>query len=423
MTPDCQRHKNKYSKSTIAAVLAISSILLSTGLAFSSGQKAEARGGSSNNAKPADDPGCRECYANAAALFAGNEMIEAANLLRSWRLRCPHNAKLQLLLSAILVRLGGHTDEALQAANAAVQAAPGMPAAHLQLGMLYASLENDLSAKREFERVTEIDPGNCEAWSGLSNILSRLHENERAQKCADKAAALEPSSITARLRMFRNLEDAGKLKEARLELKRLLQDENLGPEFQEQLAEAALSLGAWDDALSAATKLSEAYPHAPTPIKLTAIAQLNSRAYESALTTGKRMLALDPNSSEAHALIGRALLKLGAGPEGEKELHQALALQPDLPSALAGEGELEYGRGNYIQASEHLSRAIDADPSLGKLPDLCYMLAKAMDKQGDQEGSLMYYKRSLANGLSGSDAEQAKESIARLGLSTGARSK
>jgi Flp pilus assembly protein TadD len=319
------------------------------------------------------------------------------------------------MLSTVLLRLGGHIEEALHAAEQAVAAAPDSVPAHLQLGLLLSAADNSMRAVQELSRTVELDPGNYEAWSTLATTYSKLHEDSKSQECANKAADLEPTTRTVRLRMLHNLEHAGKVAEAKAELKRLVNNSEFSPEFLEQLAGEAIEIGDWDDALVAGNKVAEAYPKATAPLKLMAIAQFNGRNYQDSLKSARRMQELDAQSAEARALQGRALLKLGSAEQAEKEVEESLSRQPELPLGQLAQGELDFSRGKYAAASEHLSSSIEGDPALGKVPEICFMLAQALEKQGEHENSLSYYKKSLAHGLSGDDAGSAREAIARLG--------
>jgi tetratricopeptide (TPR) repeat protein len=373
----------------------------------------EARGGkTASQAK--DDPGCHSCISQAASQFAAGHVTEAAALLKSWQERCPNNAQLHLMLSTVLLRQGGHMDEALSAAQQAVNAAPALVAARLQLGLLLSGAENNTRAVQELERTVELAPGSYEAWSTLASVYSKLHEDSKAQEATNKAAELEPSTKTVRLRLLKNLQHSGKLTEAKAELKRLINNGGYGAEFLQQLSEEAMAIGDWDDALSAGNKVVEAYPKAIAPLKLVSIAQYNNHSYQDCLETTKKMLALDPRQPEALAIKGRALVKLGSADQAEKEFKLALANQPELPLALLGQGELEFSRGNFAAASEQLMHSIDADPTLGQAPEVCFELAKALDQKGDRDNAIDFYKRSIDKGISGQAATDAQSALTRL---------
>lgn len=392
----------------LAAGLAVASMVLGPAGA----QPALAKSGKGAPAK--DDPGCRACVSQASSLFARGQMSAAADVLRPFSARCPSYAQLHLLLSTILIRLGNAREEATQEAERAVRAAPSSTAARFQLGLTLMADGNSAAARGEFERVIELDPGNYEAWSTLANIYSQLHEDDLAQKASAKAADLEPGTRTVRLRTLKNLQRSGKTAEAVAELRKLIGNPESGPEFVQQLAAEAYAMGAWDEAIEAGQKVAEAYPRSLAPLKTVAQAQLAKHDFAGCLATAGKIVAIDSGNADGHALAGMAYTKQGDAEKAEKEFAAALKSQPDQALALAGMGLIYFGRDDFDQASEHLQRSLEGDPSLGRDPQVCFVLAQAFEKQGEPEFSLSYYKKSLAQGLNGEEAARARQAVERL---------
>ena len=361
-----------------------------------------------------DDPGCRGCVSQAASLFAQGKNLEASLLLQEWTARCVHNSQLHLLLSTILLRLGRHGEEAEAEAGRAVTADPNSIAAHLQLALVLMSNSNNVRAAQEFERVTELDPSSYEAWSSLSSLYGALNETDKATKCASKAADLEPGTRAVRLRMLKNLQRTGKIEEATSELKRLVSNSDFGPEIMQQLSQEAMSMGAYDEAIEATTRVIEAYPKSLPALKTRVLAQLAKHDFDEGLKTAQKMIVIDPNNAESHALTGLTLVRLGRNDEAEKELKIALGHQGELPTALLGMGSLQFARGEYEAASQALEHALEQDPTFARDANSLYILAQSLDKIGEGELAINYYKQGLAHGLSGLDADQAKQSLERL---------
>jgi tetratricopeptide (TPR) repeat protein len=397
-----------YRRKALTALLA-AAVLLLPGLSCQARSKPSAPTQATK-----DDPGCRACVSQAASLFASGKNLQAAELLRQWRARCPGNAQLHLLLSTILVRLGGHGQEAEQCAAAAVSASPSSVPAHLQYALVLLSNGNNMQAAHQFEKVTELEPSNYEAWSSLASLYKALQEDDRAGRCAARAADLEPGTRTVRLRTLKNLERSGRTKDAVAELKRLINSSDFGPEFMQELASEAMFLGAYDEAIQASSRVCESYPRSAAPLRVMALAQLLKHDYNGCLETSKKMISLDPKSGDGRSLEGLALVKLGRLDEAEKGIQSVLDVQPELALALLAMGNLKFARGEHEAAGDNLQHAVEVDPALGRYPEVCFTLAQAFDKQGEREFSLSYYKKSLANGLSGDDATSARQAVERL---------
>lgn len=102
-------------------------------------------------------------------------------------------------------------------------------------------------------------------------------------------------------------------------------------------------------------KLSEAYTNAPA----------NAKNLPEAIKTLNDIIKKEPKNSEAHILLGDALLEQNPsdGSPAIKEYEEALKLNPKSPKALLREGKL-YARGrNYNLAVEYYKKAITVDPT------------------------------------------------------------
>src|SRR5262249_6419917 len=154
----------------------------------------------------------------------------------------PGNPQLHLLLSTILIRMGGHGEEAEQSAATAAAIAPTSVPAHLQYALVLTGNGNNLKAVEQFEKVVQLEPGSYEAWSSLASLYRALQEDSKADQCASRAADLEPATRTVRLRTLKNLERSGKGPQATAELKRLINNRDYSPEFLQELAGEAMSL-------------------------------------------------------------------------------------------------------------------------------------------------------------------------------------
>src|SRR5207249_6688368 len=102
------------------------------------------------------------------------------------------------------------------------------------------------------------------------------------------------------------------------------------------------------------------------------------------------------------------LVKLGKTNEAEKQIQQIVSKQPELALALLAQGDLQFAKGEYDNAVQTIRHSLDNDAGLSKSADVCFTFAQALEKQGDTIESLEYYKRSIANGLSGDGAASAQ---------------
>jgi Flp pilus assembly protein TadD len=83
----------------------------------------------------------------------------------------------------------------------------------------------------------------------------------------------------------------------------------------------------------------------------------------SGLAAFEKAVALDPDFTEAHNLLGAALAAGGDLDRGEAELRRAIAIDPDYPDALGNIGHLLALRRDLAGAAFYLARAVAIQPN------------------------------------------------------------
>lgn len=329
----------------LLSLVAMSSLMLCTPVQA-------ARSGKSASSGGADDPGCKSCLSQAATLFAANQIKQALELLATWSPKCPKTAQLHLLYSTILIRDGKNLDEAERQALLAVAARPDSQAAHLQCGMTLMANGKYQQASQEFKTVTDINPASFEAWSALADLYKRLHEDDQAAQAATRAANLEPGTKAVRLAVLTNLKRSGNFVRAKKELQRLLHDGGFGPEFDQSLAEEALQLGAYEEAVEGAERASKAYPNSIEPIRILTLAQYLSHQYQPAEKSATNLLSLSAKNPDGLALKALSMMAQGKTKEGSSLAVQALGADPGSGLALVAVGIASSLAGEYAKAVE-----------------------------------------------------------------------
>jgi tetratricopeptide (TPR) repeat protein len=214
-------------------------------------------------------------------------------------------------------------------------------------------------AAREFETVTNLNPGSYEAWSSLADLYKRLRKDDEAAKAAQKAAVLEPGTQAVKLAVLQNLKRAGRLTQAKRELKKLLQEAQNAPEFEQSLANEALQLGAYDEAIEACNNVIKAYPDSKGPLKCLLLAQYLKRQYAAAETSADKLPGADKS---AEVLAIRALCRLNQGKqkEAQADLKTASAIDPSSAFVMLADGMLKMGQGDFESAADSLRFASEA---------------------------------------------------------------
>ncbi len=343
------------------------------------------------NTSAQDEMACRSCVSQAASLFASNQLEKAASTLRGSSAKCPHNAQLHLLLSSILIRLGGkNLDEAEKEATLACEAQPDSQPAHLQLAMTLMAGNKYSQAAKEFETVSSINPGCYEAWSALADLYKRLRQDDLAAKAAEKAACLEPGTQAVKLATLQNLKRAGRLPQARRELSTLMHAPEIAPEFEQSLASEALQLAAYDDAISACNHVIKAYPNSKGPLRCLFIAQFLKRQYQQAESTANKILAESDKNAEILAMRGLCRLNSGKINEATKDIKDAQAIDPASGFVMLGDGMIKMSQGDFEDANDLLKFASEADTRGSQADKVPQSLAHlALSRLNRKQGLLM----------------------------------
>lgn len=307
--------------------------------------------------RAADSPECKSVIDSAASLFGRGKSMDALDLLSKNKKLCAGSDRYYVLLSTILLRQPGSQAKAAAAAGEAVRLAPDSQTAHLQLGVCLMAAGDNTGAARAFESLTGIDPTSYEAWSALANLYTELGDNEKARSCASKAACLEPESRAARLRTIASLHSQGQMAAMRQELKSLVADDSLEPEFFIVIAEEAERRGAHQEALKATERVLSRYPNNRAVLAVKAKALYFSKRYKESLRIAG---ALPGGNTDSQALVALCQLKLGKSSEARKSVESIFKSTPDTdePLALLARGVIESQDGLYKKALDSLQSAL-----------------------------------------------------------------
>jgi predicted Zn-dependent protease len=328
-----------------------------------------------------EDPGCHDCIARAATLFATGNSVDAAALLDSWRLKCPKNAQLRILLSTILIRTKTQTQEAESVAREAVELAPKSLAARMQYALSSMINGKSVQAQQQFEMVVQLDPGNYEAWSALGSLYSQLRDEQKSAAAQQKAAALEPSVQTSRLRQLRNLAKSSKPGALSNELHQLIAANDNQPEALSLIAQQAADLGAYDSALTAAERALIAYPQSFSALKVKATAQLFLDDPDGAANLASDLLRKDKSNADIYAVRSIAGAMLDQQENSRADLESAQRLQPKGAMTNLAAAHRALLEGRLKDAATALQAVLQARSTVGDSPIAHLYLARVFLKE------------------------------------------
>lgn len=275
------------------------------------------------------------------------------------------------------LRKEGDGDGAARAYRAALQLDGGYAEAHEALGEVYYSAKQPDKAIEAFGYAVEIDPQYANAWYNLAYAARRSGDHQKARTAYEKYVKLRPTDVDGHYGLAESLRALGNRGAAiveyqlyidlarstpeqapRVEKARAAIAELKGPPKVEAAPERApaVATGGAPPAAGAAPPAAAPVVVAPVPVPTSAppvtapppaappsaalIEKLGagdrawlSGDYRAALFAYQDAVYLDPASAVARIRLARAYTSLNHPDEAERQLRQALELDPGSPEA------------------------------------------------------------------------------------------
>ncbi|HEX3700590.1 MAG TPA: sulfotransferase [Phenylobacterium sp.] len=130
------------------------------------------------------------------------------------------------MLGLCLARLG-RMDEALKALNTAVRLQPGYAPAHFNRGWALESLGDLAGARAGYGTALKLDTGHGRAAGALALLAARAGRWDEAREATDRAMAIDPADLGARLARAMTLLGEGSAAEAEAIARGLLKEPRL----------------------------------------------------------------------------------------------------------------------------------------------------------------------------------------------------
>ncbi len=235
-----------------------------------------------------------------------------------------------LLGRAIALAQRGTDDEAALNFERALAADPVSPMALVHTADFYVRRRQPDRAIPLFSRLTELEPNNPENWRNLAVGYTSAGDHASAAEAYIRAITIQPDHSLA----------------------------------NEGLARALVRLGRHHDAVNVLQQLI-----AREPTNIRALFTLGSTLTEMGELDGAEIAFLQiiiaqPQMAEAHANIGRIHILRGPGHHAAalQSLQTALALKPDLVTALINLGTTQLAMGRVDAAAQSFRSALAAEP-------------------------------------------------------------
>lgn len=200
--------------------------------------------------------------------------------------------------------------------------------AYVEMGATFEAARLMERMARDCEEFVAKQPQAADSWIDLGKVRTRLDQWDKAEAAYRGALAAAPDHAAATLHLGALLMTVGRLTEARPVLMR-----------------AAVL-----DAANASAHLNAARVH------------LRLGEFNDAINAGGAAVALAPGLSDAHQILGTALLEAGRPAEAVASLSTALERDPRSASILINLAKAETALGRSDAAEALLRRVLDSEP-------------------------------------------------------------
>ena len=307
----------------------------------------------------------------AQARYAEGAHEDAVELLQRARLVAPHDPHVLNSLGICLAAVG-RTDEALGAYDDAIRADPASAATYFNRGALLEQLSDLPGAKAAFERAAALDRNYPAPLASLAWLDAQAGDPEGARTNAERALALVPTNVLARMALAAADLQRKDLRSATMRLAALVRDQ-LSPVNRS----IVLGLvGDFRDADGRAADAFEAYSVSNSLLQELYAARFEKPGAESALGQARRLTEWFETTDAAPWRHAPAAMPSADGPKahvflvgfprsGTTLLENVLAAHPDVVSleekdCFSGESAA------HLASAEGLERLANFGPSEAK---------------------------------------------------------
>jgi predicted Zn-dependent protease len=333
-----------------------------------------------------------------------------------------------LRLLGVAKRFQGDAAGARTVLEALAKANPRWAAAHYELGLALAALNEDKAAIDAFGRAVQLKPDFSEAWRALGDQLTLSDDGAAADRayarhiqasvhdprlmaaaqalCDDNLPVAEhllrehlkaqPTDVAA-MRMLAEVGGRiGRYGDSELLLERALE---LAPGFAAARHNYAIVLHRQEKAAEALMQIDQLLatdPRNPTYLNLKAVILGKTGDYEDALKLYGQVLKAHPNQPKVWMSYGHALKTAGRFEDGVAAYRKGIALEPSLGEAywsLANLKTFRFDEADVAAMGAQLKReGLSEDDRL----HLHYALGKALEDAGSWEASFLHYAAGAA---------------------------
>src|ERR1700682_3119539 len=285
------------------------------------------------------DPKMSEAYLNLGMLLLDRDPAAAVAPLRKAVDLLPAQSRPRVLLGIAQER-AGNPSAAAETLEGAARLDPQELETLVHLGNLYLAAKRPEEAEAKFRVLLPPPPAEARALLGLAQSLDALNKPDAAAAFRSYLAA-HPADSVARARLVHLFVD------------------------QQQ----------YTDALAELDRTEAGQPATPDALRLRADILIAQKKWDDAIVTIRQAIALSSQDAQLHGGLGRVLLEKRDFAGAEKELKNALQLDPKNLAYWKNLSSTYYLAGNYpaaLAALDQIAKSETPVPGTWFIRALCY---------------------------------------------------
>lgn len=272
----------------------------------------------------------------------------------------------------------------------------------LGLGLAYGNLGDFPRALNAFEKATQLDSHDPDAWNNKGVILIKQRNYVEAVKAFNRAIELDPQYAIAWQYKGNALANLGKISHSKYKYEEAVQAYNRATELNPKYASAwynkgsaLLLLGKNEDAIKAYNKVLQIDPSNNNALinKAKALTGLDKHdnksvnVYYRALEITNRTLEKNPNNGGLWYTKGLFLYYIGNLEEAARAIDNANVKDPKNEEAWKLKAFLGKALHSYNESIEACNRALQINPNDAQILSFKEDILKSLDQNADAEAA------------------------------------
>lgn len=235
-----------------------------------------------------------------------------------------------------------------------------------------------------YQKITDIDPFNSEAWFNLGQLYMGRHEMTNAIHCYSYVQAINPNDTLSYLQKAHCFFNQSLYRESLAEYKEYTKLTSETWQTHLFVGECYERLELYNDAIVWYHKSLEIKKDNYEALTGIAICLLEKELYHECFSFLRSAIELKPEAPDVWVYFGEALTGINETEAALWAYQKAIELDPDQPETLMAMGNIHFEKGNFQMALDYYTLAEQHDIDSG-LENIHIFLAICYQRLGDNE--------------------------------------